>query len=408
VKIIHTADWHLAPARTRIDPETGRNARLEDFARCAKFTIEDGIARGAELILHAGDAFSTRCPTPTEVWLFRKAIAPAQEAHVPILLILGNHEATKNAQEKHALDLVRETEGLTVVDRPCLVGFYDGLIGDVADFRCSLQVACLPWPMTSLLLRDEETRKLAPGDRNLLIREKVMDVLHGLAAELRPGIPSVLLAHISLDMAAAGAGDRLMLLGSDWTLSAAAIAALGFDYVALGHIHKPQMVFADENGSPVWYCGSPEAVTAGEESDVKGYNFVCMDSVATDGRYFADVRRIATPFRRFCTVDVAEGVGWGEWPQMQDAIVRLRIPQAMAAEATQLRTTAEGLGALEVTVEIIRAEAERRAGALEVSAGMEIEPAIRTWAAQRPDLEPLVEGLVAEGLAIEAGLKEAA
>jgi exonuclease SbcD len=267
----------LAPARNRLNPESGLNARLLDFYRCAKFTIEDGIARGAELILHAGDAFSTPRPTPTERRLFLDAIRPAQDRAIPIVLLLGNHEAPKSPSERNALDLVRETPGLTVVDRPCVldvaVGFGpDELVIVSREMHrddVELQIACLPWPMTSLLLRDEETRKLSPGDRNLLIREKVMDVLHGLAAELRPGIPSVLLAHVSLDMAAAGAGDRLLLLGGDWTLSAAAVARLGFDLVCLGHIHRRQ-VLSDHPW--MGYCGSPEAVSFGEEGDGdKGY-----------------------------------------------------------------------------------------------------------------------------------------
>jgi hypothetical protein len=114
---------------------------------------------------------------------------------------------------------------------------------------------------------------------------------------------------------------------------------------------------------------------------------------------------IASPYRRFLTYGPDEEVLAED---VEGAIVRIRLRQAEASNVTEIRRAVEGMGAAEVTIEIIRAEAERRAGALEISAGMEIEPAIRTWAAQRPDLEPLVEDLVAEGLAIEAGLKEAA
>ncbi|MFB3883537.1 MAG: exonuclease SbcCD subunit D, partial [Armatimonadota bacterium] len=93
MKLVHTADWHFSAQRNRIDADTGLNARLIDFYRCARFTIEDGLKRGAQLVLHAGDAFHGCRPTPSEVRLLREALRPALEAGVPVVLLLGNHDA---------------------------------------------------------------------------------------------------------------------------------------------------------------------------------------------------------------------------------------------------------------------------------------------------------------------------
>ena len=66
MRAIFTADWHLSAQRSRIDADSGLNSRLMDFYRCARFVVEDGLARGARLILHGGDAFHGCRPTPTE------------------------------------------------------------------------------------------------------------------------------------------------------------------------------------------------------------------------------------------------------------------------------------------------------------------------------------------------------
>jgi DNA repair exonuclease SbcCD nuclease subunit len=77
MKLVHTADWHLSAQRNRIDADTGLNSRLIDFYRCARFTIEDGLNRGAQVVLLAGDAFHSCRPTPSEVRLLREALRPA-------------------------------------------------------------------------------------------------------------------------------------------------------------------------------------------------------------------------------------------------------------------------------------------------------------------------------------------
>jgi len=414
VKICHTADWHLGNARSRIDPETGLNARLMDFYRCARFTIEDSIARGAELILHAGDVFNSPRPSPTERRLALEAFNPALIAHVPVIAIVGNHDMPRSPSERHALDSLKPARyfdsNLYIVDRPLIYNIFR--LGDrigvalrgvpYEPATLELQIACLPWPNASLLLADGAARKLEPGERNLLVRGKLMDILNGLAADLRPGIPSILLAHCSLDVAAAGAQDRLMMLGGEWTLNAAEIASLGFTYVALGHIHKPQCVA----GGVVYYSGSPEACNHGEEGEAKSYLLIDIPPNDPEG---IEIEQVPTPFRTFLTVDGDFGApGQPTLADCEGAIVRIRIPQAAASQATEIRRQIEAAGALEITIEIERAEAERRAGALEVSAGMDVEAALRTWLAQRLELEPLADVLVAEGLAIDRSLQGAA
>jgi exonuclease SbcD len=343
-------------------------------------------------MLIAGDVFESPSPGPTERRYAIQSLEPAIAAGIPILICTGNHDLPRSPSFRHALDMLREVSGVTIIDRPAVLYYARKALVN-RDEDPELQLCVLPWPNISLLLADEAARKLDPGDRNLLIRERMMDVVRGLAAQLRPEVPSVLLAHCSLDVATVG--DRLMLQGADWTLNASELGDLGFPYVALGHIHKPQRI---EHGgeSPMWYSGSPEACTFGEEGEAKGYNLV---EITAEGGCATE--QIPTPYRRFLTVERDFGEpGQPVLADVEGAIVRIRIPEAAAAQATDIRRQIEAAGALEVTVEIERAEAQRRAGATEMSHGMGVEDALRTWLAQHPDLETLADDLVAEGLAV--------
>jgi exonuclease SbcD len=411
MKIAHVADQHLGSSRGLV--EDGLNLRLMDHYRCGRFVVEDGIARGAELILSAGDLFDTPRPSPTEINLARQMFEPAQAAGVPVILALGNHEAPRNPAECHALDTLRGVPGVTIADRPCILEAWrhgsrlrltepataeERAAGDTTE----LQIAVMPWPNVSLLLADAEIRRLEPGARNIIVRQAVMDILRGLAGQLVPGVPSVLLAHAPLDVATIG--DKLMLESNEWTLSAAEVAALGFDAVLLGHIHGAQ-----ECAPNVWYSGSPEACTHNDEGQDKSYGLLSLGTGPSVAFRHLTYDQIETPFRHFVTLERADlnEDGSPVVPGMvADAIVRVRIPEeSTLAHDSTLRTQIEAAGAVEVTVDIQRAEAERRAGAQEIAQEQSLDGQIDKWVDQRPDLDPLRGDLKAAAADVDATAK---
>lgn len=292
IRIGHTSDWEIGPAGDRIDPETGLNARMMDRYRCARFVVEEAIARGAQIILHAGDLWRGAGeslygakPSPTQVWLARQALAPALEAGIPVVIILGNHDSAKAPAEKHALDLLRDVAGLTVAESPILLNVWqsehldqslsatvlpadESGPGPIAQTRLALQIACLPYPNRQLLLADEANRGLDPAGLNFVLREKMLDCARGLAAQRIEGVASVLLIHCAFDTAEAGKENSLAMLSSEWTLNIHDVVGLGFSIICAGHYHRRQVL---HENPWVGYCGSPEACGFSEEGEEKGF-----------------------------------------------------------------------------------------------------------------------------------------
>jgi len=424
VILCHTADWEIGPSGDRLDRETGLNAAMMDRYRCARFVIEDALERGAQIILHAGDlwrgagesAFGCR-PTPTQVWLARQAFGPALGRGVPIVIILGNHDAARSPAEKHALDLLHGIEGLTVTDRPEMLWAYQRFWERDPDLSERwfvhaarpaesypgplLQLALLPYPNAGLLLRDEEARKLDPGQRNLLVREKMMDCLRGLAAQRIEGVPCLLLVHAAFDTAEAGKQNSLAMLSAEWTLNLHEVAALGFDLVLAGHYHRHQTV---QESPWIGYCGSPEATGFGEQDEAKGYIDWQSGPNGWEGQF------IETPYRRLVTLTAEDFQVRDDGstdvecePIPEGAIVRLEIPAASWLTVEDARRAIEAAGAFEARVIKGRAETQRRRESA-VSSEMSAAEALRAWLETKPDLHPIADALVTEAIRVEGAL----
>jgi exonuclease SbcD len=90
------------------------------------------------------------------------------------------------------------------------------------------------------------------------------------------------------------------MLGSDVTVGPEELNVSAFDYVALGHIHKHQVV---RLRPPVVYAGSPERVDFGEEKEDKGYVIVEITEGA-HGERRADWEFVKLPAREFLTIRI--------------------------------------------------------------------------------------------------------
>ena len=86
--------------------------------------------------------------------------------------------------------------------------------------------------------------------------------------ELDPDVPAILSGHVTVNGATVGS-ERSMMLGQDHVLLSSALGRPQLDYVALGHIHKHQVLRTDN--PMVVYSGSLQRVDFSEEDDEKGF-----------------------------------------------------------------------------------------------------------------------------------------
>ena len=259
MKILHFADAHIDMANYgRHDPVTGLPLRVLDFLKSLDTIVDTAISQKVDMVIFAGDAYKDRSPAPTFQREWGKRFMRLSQAQIPTLLLVGNHDISPAAGRAHAIQEFKtlQVPFVRVIDQPCFLG-PDEL------WNVPIQIIGMPWiPRSGLMANTGETNSTEAFSR---IEENIGDLVERWIGEADESLPIVLTAHASIEGAKFG-GERLVMLGNDLVLSGSLVKNPKFNYVAMGHIHKPQDV-NEGYQPPVIYPGSIERVDFGEAKE---------------------------------------------------------------------------------------------------------------------------------------------
>lgn len=261
MKLLHFADAHIDMANYgRHDPASGLPLRVLDFLKSLDTIVDTAIERKVDMVIFAGDAYKDRSPAPTFQREWGKRIMRLSQAKIPTLLLVGNHDISPAVGRAHALQEFKtlQVPFVKVLDAPTLLQ-PDEL------WNLPIQVIAMPWVARSGLMANLEMSAETPADIYSNIEARISDLIDGWLEECDASLPIVLTAHASIEGAKFG-GERLVMLGNDLVLSGSLVKNQKFNYVAMGHIHKPQDV-NEGNQPPVIYPGSIERVDFGEAKE---------------------------------------------------------------------------------------------------------------------------------------------
>ncbi|QLG26288.1 metallophosphoesterase [Halorarum halophilum] len=247
-RVIHTGDTHIG-YRQYHSPD-----RRRDFLAAFEQVVADAIDEGVDAVVHAGDLFHDRRPELPDLLGTLSALRELDDADIPFLAIVGNHESTRVGQW---LDLY---ESLGLATR---LGAEPVTVGDTAFYGLD---------HVPESRRDRLDYEFAPHDTN----------------------HATLVGHGLFEPFTHGNWDTETVLEE---------ATVDFDAILLGDNHTPDT--AEVLDTWVTYCGSTERASASER-DGRGYNIVQF----ADGE--VDIRRRALETRSFVFVEAelgpAEGV----------------------------------------------------------------------------------------------------
>src|SRR3989344_2783017 len=254
MKLLHFSDIHIGMENySKLDPETGLSTRFLDFMKTFDFIVETALNEKVDAVIFAGDAYKTRDPNPTQQRGFGEHIKKISKAGIPVILVVGNHDTPNASGKANTLDIYSalEIDNVFVSRKPELL--------NISTKSGNLQIVTLPW-----LHKDDY--------------KKVGDQLKNLYDKIKSDSPAIILSHVEVEGASFGS-EKGMAIANDVTVPLPLIQDKRLNYVALGHIHKHQVL---SKNPLVVYAGSPHRIDFGEEKEDKGIILVEINSSLRD------------------------------------------------------------------------------------------------------------------------------
>lgn len=230
MRLLHTADWHLGRlfhGRSLIEDQAHVLDRFVDLVRELR----------PDAVLIAGDVYDRAVPPAEAVNLLDDTLSRiVLGAGVPVVMIAGNHDSPDRLGFGARL---LAAQGLTIAGR------VDAALAGVEFEDAWGRVVVHPLPYAEpAMVRDALSAEIVG-------HEAAMAALLQDVWQRHPaGARSVLMAHAFVAGGDESESERPLSVGGSGAVSAGLFA--GFDYVALGHLHRPQQAGAEH----VQYAGS--------------------------------------------------------------------------------------------------------------------------------------------------------
>lgn len=288
MKMIHTADWHL-----------GKNIEGESRLPEQKLFLQDFIniceEEQADLIVIAGDIYDSYNPSAMAEQLFYDTLKKlSRGGRAMTVVIAGNHD---NPERLTAPGPLAKDHGIVMAGTPKSVvpagiygqnritesapGYFHAVIGAE-----DVDMLLLPFPSEKRL---NEVYLEETGDETGKAKsygERISALFSSLEKHFKPGSVHLAASHLFVMNSVEDGSERSIQLGGSYMVSGSVFPACA-DYVALGHVHKPQKV----PGCPAArYAGSPIHYNIRETSFQKQVLAVTLHAGQP-----ADIREIPLP-----------------------------------------------------------------------------------------------------------------
>ena len=246
VHFLHTSDWHLGQFFHNHDREF-------EHAQFLTWLLDQIKTKQPHALLIAGDIFDVINPASSAQKQLYQFLADAHNLapHMQTLMIAGNHDSGYRIEQVEPFLSKFNAKAVGIVGRTAENTLnLDRLLIPIYDQDKNIIAWCLTLPY----LRSAEITGLNEHTSN---SQNAISYLHQqLIAEAKarkqPHQALILMSHAHMQGGETSDSERPIIVGNEEALSTALFDEV-IDYVALGHLHKPQKV-----GQPhIRYSGSP-------------------------------------------------------------------------------------------------------------------------------------------------------
>lgn len=245
MKILHTADWHIGKV-------LHRQSLYEDISLFFDWIINYIQDHKIDLLLVSGDIFDLANPSNSDTKLYYHTLYRLSKTNLKIIITGGNHDSISLLDAPSAL--------LDVLDITVIGGARDDKYEEIIPIYSQDEIPeCIVLAVP--FLRDKDLRASMQasetGDKSSIINDAIKlhydDLVRMAKEKYGDSVPLLAMGHLYMKGSISSDSEREIHIGNLEGLDSKIIHP-EIDYMALGHIHKPQKI---GNKNNIRYSGSP-------------------------------------------------------------------------------------------------------------------------------------------------------
>jgi exonuclease SbcD len=306
MKIIHTSDWHLGISL--------HNASLAEEQRYfIDYLINVVKEQKVDAVIIAGDVFDHSVSSAEAITLYNYAVTRlCNEIGVPVVIAAGNHDGA--ARLASCNELLKKA-GLYI---------YGKLSNDIKAVEIgNLSIYPIPY------FNADEVKALYPEEKISSYADAMEIVLKNIKQSFKTGNKNILMCHCFVSGSVLSESDRTALVGGSSVVPSGIFD--GFDYVAMGHLHKAQ-----DRGYNIRYSGSPIKYSFSEASHSKTITMLEIE----DGIKYEELEIVPLRETRIIRGTFDEVLEFANQDTKKDDYIKIEITDMYAGmEAVELFRT---------------------------------------------------------------------
>ena len=262
MRIIHTSDWHLGQ-------HFYGKSRAPEHQQFLNWLIEQSKSQQIDAIIVAGDIFDTGTPPSYAREMYFDFIAQLHQTHCQLVVLAGNHDSVAMLTESQKILQQLSTRVISAVSNNMAEQVF--VLNSLKTEQQAV-ICAIPFIRPRDIVKSYAGQSANEKQRSL--QQAITEHYQGLFAQAQglsqlnqadgTRLPIIATGHLTTIGASTSESVRDIYIGTLEAFPASEFPAA--DYIALGHIHRPQKVTKSEH---IRYSGSPIALSFDEANTQK-------------------------------------------------------------------------------------------------------------------------------------------
>lgn len=259
MRILHTSDWHLGQFFIN-------KSRGPEHQKFIQWLLEQVKIQKIDAVIIAGDVFDTGSPPSYARELYNQFVIGMHKLGCQLIILAGNHDSVSTLNESKNILAQLNTQVISAANPNSdeqVLTLYDR-DGEVGAILCAIPYIRPRDLVKSQAGESGSDKQQALGQAITDYYRYVYDLAVKKRSEFAEPVPIIATGHLTALGVALTESVRDIYIGNLEAFPASSFPPA--DYIALGHIHRPQTVAKSEH---IRYCGSPIPLSFDELGSAK-------------------------------------------------------------------------------------------------------------------------------------------